>query len=74
MKKKLTISDLDGFADICNESRYLVNGGYTESGTYCDGSTLKQEETEQRWSDVHDDANRMRETDIPSGSSGSNSK
>lgn len=68
MKKKLTISDLDGFADICDESKYLVNGGYTESGTYCDGSTLKQDEEKDRA-----DEGDKRDKDHNSGPSNSSS-
>lgn len=44
MEKINTITDLDGFVDICGETIMSKFGGAIMGSGYCDGSTLHQEE------------------------------
>ncbi len=61
-----TISDLDGFEDICDEQNYELCAGISD---YCDGSTLKSEE-EKAYQDfcAQEDQNRKSGQDFaPTG-------
>lgn len=43
-----TIKDLEGFEEICSEEMSIHFGGFSESGVYCDGSTLRKDEEQIR--------------------------
>ena len=56
MKKKLTISDLDGFEDICNVNELALTAGDTECKGPADNKTWYETESEKQlenWLDTH---------------------
>ena len=48
MKRILTISDLDGFADICNETNFALTAGAGECRGPADNKSDAEREAEKR--------------------------
>lgn len=51
MKRILTISDLDGFADICNETNFALTAGAGECRGPADNDTDAERETKKQLED-----------------------